>query len=65
MTVKEAIGMSAKLRLPKGTDIEAQVSETISSFNLTHAQNTQIGSATGKKGISGGERKRTSGTAIK
>ena len=60
MTVKEAIEMSAKLRLPKTTDKASRIRQTIDAFALSKAENTQIGSPGGKKGISGGERKRTS-----
>lgn len=60
MTVREAIGMSARLRLPKEVNKRTRVDEAIATFNLQKAQNTQIGTPGGKKGISGGERKRTS-----
>ena len=60
MTVNEAIGMSARLRLPKEIDKFQRVKQSIEAFNLTKAQNTQIGSPGGRKGVSGGERKRTS-----
>jgi ATP-binding cassette subfamily G (WHITE) protein 1 len=61
MTVKEAIKMSAILRLPSELGAEAKeerVNQIISILRLTKAANTIIGSTT-IKGISGGERKRT------
>lgn len=64
MTVKEAIEMSARLRLPKELDKQARVQKSIETFSLSKAQNTQIGSPGGKKGISGGERKRTSKSTL-
>jgi ABC-type multidrug transport system ATPase subunit len=60
MTVNEAIEMSARLRLPKEVDKAARVQQSIETFTLPKAQNTQIGIPGGRKGISGGERKRTS-----
>ena len=61
MTVREAIGMAARLRLPDITEDERQrrVDEVISKLRLDQAQNTYIGTAF-RKGVSGGERKRTS-----
>lgn len=60
MTVREAIMMSARLRLPKNTsDIEIQerCDEMMRILSLQKCSNTPIGSAM-SKGISGGERKR-------
>ena len=62
MTVREAITMSALLRLPASTskkEREQRVNDIIEILSLTKCQNTKIGSPE-KKGISGGERKRTS-----
>lgn len=62
MTVKEVISMSALLRLPKSIGREERmrrVDDVIKILHLRKAQDTQIGSPD-KKGISGGERKRTS-----
>lgn len=59
MTVREAVWMSATLRL-KGTkakDREALVDELLEILRIESCQHTIIGSAT-VKGISGGERKR-------
>lgn len=61
MTVKEAISMSATLRLPKTITKEEKqqkVEELLQTLRLKKAENTIIGS-TIVKGISGGERKRT------
>lgn len=61
MTIKEAISMSALLRTPKSvarTEREERVAEIISLLHLESAQNTIVGDPL-KKGISGGERKRT------
>lgn len=60
MTVREAIMMSARLRLPEKTKesvINDRVDEMISILGLEKCASTRIGSAT-SKGISGGERKR-------
>lgn len=60
MTVEEALKMSAKLRLPPEIDKKRRVDEMIENVSLKKAAKTQIGLPGGKKGISGGERKRTS-----
>ncbi|KAJ3191562.1 ATP-binding cassette sub- G member 1 [Irineochytrium annulatum] len=60
MTVREAITMSALLRLPPETpqaERNEKVDEMINTLNLTKASNTIIGDST-IKGVSGGERKR-------
>jgi ATP-binding cassette subfamily G (WHITE) protein 1 len=60
MTVREAITMSATLRLPKSmTDAErkAKVDSLIAELNLGKCQDTIIGDSQ-IKGVSGGERKR-------
>ncbi len=61
MTVKEAISMSAILRLSKSFSTEqkmAKVDEMISMLNLEKCKDTIVGDVN-IKGISGGERKRT------
>lgn len=61
MTVREAIEMSALLRLPKSVsrqERKVRVEDIIQLLHLQGCQNTMIGSSS-KKGISGGERKRT------
>ncbi|KAJ3117086.1 ATP-binding cassette sub- G member 1 [Phlyctochytrium bullatum] len=61
MTVKEAITMSALLRLPVEMTVEEKkdrVAKIIKLLNLEKAQDTIIGDSQ-NKGISGGERKRT------
>lgn len=61
MTVYECIMMSARLRLPDSISLrekEARAEEIIKLLSLEGARNTIIGSPE-KKGISGGERKRT------
>lgn len=61
MTVREAIAMSALLRIPKSVDREERarrVDDTISILHLDKARNTVVGNPM-TKGISGGERKRT------
>jgi ATP-binding cassette subfamily G (WHITE) protein 1 len=61
MTVREAVTMSALLRLPKTITVkekEKRVTDLLQMLRLTKAANTIIGSTT-NKGISGGERKRT------
>ena len=60
MTVKEAIMMSARLRLPKNTsepEVQERCDEMMRILSLQKCENTRIGSAM-SKGISGGERKR-------
>ena len=62
MTVTEAIKQSALLRLPKEVTKEERmhrVEEIIKVLHLVKASKTKVGDSM-KKGISGGERKRTS-----
>lgn len=59
MTVREAITMSATLRLPDSVTHGERVGELIQLLNLECCADTRVGD-TIKKGISGGERKRTS-----
>jgi ABC-type multidrug transport system ATPase subunit len=62
MTAREAITMSATLRLPKGVtsaEKKQRVEDIIDILHLSKAADTIVGSVS-KKGISGGERKRTS-----
>lgn len=62
MTVREAIEQSAVLRLPRSVTREEQlrrIDDIVSMLHLEACQDTKVGSST-KKGISGGERKRTS-----
>jgi ATP-binding cassette subfamily G (WHITE) protein 1 len=58
MTVREALQMSATLRLANVVDREERVNDLLGILGLENCQNTSIGSSM-KKGISGGERKRT------
>ena len=61
MTVREAISMSALLRLPKELSIEEKRLRTdniIKLLGIEKASNTIIGDSQ-NKGISGGEKKRT------
>jgi ATP-binding cassette subfamily G (WHITE) protein 1 len=60
MTVREAITMSAQLRLPKEMsqkDKKELVEKVITDLDLSQCQNTIVGDSI-KRGISGGERKR-------
>ncbi|EWS74861.1 ABC transporter family protein (macronuclear) [Tetrahymena thermophila SB210] len=61
MTVKECLQFAANLKTP-GNQLEKDkvVQETIKILKLERCQNTLIGGQFVKKGISGGERKRTS-----
>lgn len=62
MTVKEAIHMSALLRLPKSVsklERHARITDVIDMLHLQKTVDTKIGSPE-EKGISGGERKRVS-----
>lgn len=61
MTVREAIAMSAILRLPKTipvTEREDRINDVLELMHLQKAKDTVIGSPL-QKGVSGGERKRT------
>jgi ABC-type multidrug transport system ATPase subunit len=61
-TPREAIYFSAKLRLPRDTperNLEKLVTKMIKELGLIHCADTYVGGAL-VKGISGGERKRTS-----
>jgi len=61
-TPREAIRFSAKLRLPRNTtdqELDTLTIRMLSELGLTHCADTFIGGAL-LKGISGGERKRTS-----
>lgn len=60
MTVRECLEFAAKLKLP-GSDDEkmARVEQIINELKLVKCQNTKIGGPL-VKGVSGGERKRTS-----
>ncbi|RKO88053.1 hypothetical protein BDK51DRAFT_9678, partial [Blyttiomyces helicus] len=60
MTVREAVTMSALLRLPKETPVPVKmerVEQMLKLLNLEKAADTIIGNSS-IKGISGGERKR-------
>jgi len=61
-TPREAIRFSAKLRLPRGTteqELDTLTNRMLDALGLTHCADTFIGGDL-LKGISGGERKRTS-----
>ena len=64
LTVKETIYFSAKLKTPQSTpdeQVQNLVEETLEELGLLHIRNSLIGSTTnGRRGISGGERKRVS-----
>ncbi len=63
MTIREAISMSATLRLPgKMTQDEKDryVEQAIEMLKLKNCANSCIGSSSDKGGVSGGERKRCS-----
>ena len=59
LSVRECLTFAARMKLPKGTDIDGKVDELIDSLRLQKAANTKIGGPL-VKGVSGGERKRTS-----
>jgi len=59
MTVKECVEFAARMKLPPSTDHEAKVEELLLNLKLEKAANTKIGGPM-VKGVSGGERKRTS-----
>ncbi|KAF4314702.1 hypothetical protein G195_011647, partial [Phytophthora kernoviae 00238/432] len=66
LTVRECISYSAQLRLPASLSDSAKstmVDRVIAELNLTHVANSRIGSVangSGKRGVSGGERRRVS-----
>lgn len=60
MTPLEILLFTAKLKLDDSTEqIEIKVNKMISDLNLRNCQNTRIGNSI-ERGVSGGERKRTS-----
>jgi ABC-type multidrug transport system ATPase subunit len=59
MTVKEWFDFAAQMRLPPTVDHKKRVHDLIINLKLEKAQNTKIGGPL-VKGVSGGERKRTS-----
>jgi ATP-binding cassette, subfamily G (WHITE), eye pigment precursor transporter len=60
LTPLETFMFTAKLKLPlSGLEIEERVRKMIQDLHLTKCQHTRIGSVI-KRGVSGGERKRTS-----
>jgi ATP-binding cassette subfamily G (WHITE) protein 2 len=62
LTVREHINFSATLRLPQATskwERQKAVDTVLSDLGITHVANTRVGSDF-TRGISGGERKRTS-----
>ena len=60
LTVREAIAFSAKLRLPRGTDVDAAVDAILGDVDLRRVEHSRIGGANAARGISGGERRRVS-----
>ncbi|KAJ2661802.1 hypothetical protein IWW48_002196 [Coemansia sp. RSA 1200] len=64
LTVEETLSISAKLRLPNSKytdqDKKERVEEVMRQLRLSHIANSRIGGGGGKRGISGGERKRVS-----
>lgn len=59
MTVRECIDFVAKMKLPPTTDYKQLVDDLLESLKLQKASNTKIGGSL-VRGVSGGERKRTS-----
>eukprot|EP00343_Euplotes_focardii_P008173 CAMPEP_0205821666 /NCGR_PEP_ID=MMETSP0206-20130828/8763_1 /ASSEMBLY_ACC=CAM_ASM_000279 /TAXON_ID=36767 /ORGANISM="Euplotes focardii, Strain TN1" /LENGTH=699 /DNA_ID=CAMNT_0053117321 /DNA_START=14 /DNA_END=2113 /DNA_ORIENTATION=+ len=59
MTVKECLTFAAEMRLPPSVDKEERVQSLMESLRLEKAADTKIGGPL-VKGVSGGERKRTS-----
>lgn len=59
MTVKECFMFAARMKLHPDKDVEKIVDDLIDNLKLHGAMNTQIGGPL-VKGVSGGERKRTS-----
>ena len=59
MSVKECLQFAAKMKLPPTVDKDERVEELITSLKLNKCADTKIGGPL-VKGVSGGERKRTS-----
>lgn len=59
LTVRECLMFAAKMKLPPKTNIEEKVDSIIDNLKLNKAKDTKIGGPL-VKGVSGGERKRTS-----
>ena len=59
LTVRECLMFAAKIRLPSTVDHTAKVDELIESLRLDKSADVKIGGPL-VKGVSGGERKRTS-----
>jgi ABC-type multidrug transport system ATPase subunit len=62
LTVKETLTYSALLRLPRGMSAAAKASrvqEVMEELGIQHVANSRVGAA-GKRGISGGEKRRVS-----
>ena len=62
LTVRETVTFAAKLRLPQATpdkEKNARVAELLELLGLSHVAESIIGKE-GRRGISGGERKRVS-----
>ncbi|KAJ2516422.1 hypothetical protein H4217_004587 [Coemansia sp. RSA 1939] len=64
LTVEETLSISASLRLPNSKytdqDKKQRVEEVMRQLRLSHIANSRIGGGGGKRGVSGGERKRVS-----
>ena len=58
-TVRECLMFAARMKLPSDTNYEEKVDELLESLKLSKAADTKIGGPL-LKGVSGGERKRTS-----
>ena len=59
MSVKECLMFAARMKLPAEVDKEERVQELLDSLKLNKCADTKVGGPL-IKGISGGERKRTS-----
>ncbi|KAJ1643698.1 hypothetical protein LPJ64_004549 [Coemansia asiatica] len=64
MTVKETLAVSAQLRLSDEKYTKEEKTERVESvmrqLRLTHVADSRVGSSSGERGVSGGERKRVS-----
>ena len=60
LTVKETLELAAALQLPNENEYDRKVAikECLHSMSLINIENSRVGDALGKRGISGGERKR-------
>lgn len=60
LSVKETLMVAATLTMPVSRSLDLAVEDVIRDLGLTECANTLVGDNSGKRGISGGERRRLS-----